>query len=127
MACQGISSFLFGFEINFDYIISYLKAKYSLSNNDILNLTIYLQQIGDNFKGNGYPNDRKFPDHVINVYNNTFYDVTCGIGSYEYSENGLLEYLRQNVTINCDYNNQLLEMMSGNNINLDLFYYSFDN
>ena len=40
-----------------------------------------------------HPENAFFPDHVINMYNNKYYDVTCGWGPY----NTLDDYLENAV------------------------------
>lgn len=41
-----------------------------------------LYQDSDSFQGSGNPNDIHFLDHIINTYNNNFYDVTGSFAEY---------------------------------------------
>lgn len=44
---------------------------------------VELKQEGTSFQGGGVPNAAHFADHVINVYDGKYYDVTCGVGPYD--------------------------------------------
>ena len=60
---------------------------------------VSLQQTASRFQGGGNPNSVGFQNHVINIYDGNYYDATCGAGPYECSNDGFLQYLRENCAI----------------------------
>ena len=80
---QGINSSKYHFAINPYTVKSYLDTMYNLN----CSWFIILQQKGNDFQGEVHaPNEGNFLDHIINLYNNKLYDVTCGVGGYLYNQ-----------------------------------------
>ncbi|MBO4548533.1 MAG: hypothetical protein J5758_04885, partial [Abditibacteriota bacterium] len=84
---------------------------------------VSLQQTASRFQGGGYPNNAGFQDHVINIYDDNYYDATCGAGPYTKSMVGFTRYLWDNVAIKVGLNTY-----SGDDLHIidfDSSYYSY--
>ena len=84
---------------------------------------VRLKQTASRFQGGGHPNSGDFQDHVINIYDDNYYDATCGAGPYTKSMVGFTRYLWDNVAIKVGLNTY-----SGDDLHIidfDSSYYSY--